>query len=394
MVVVDAATGISSMVSDVQTLFSGNTSLLDKVLAVGAIALNVTMDVFMVVGLGEGLKAADVGVKAAAHIGEEVGAHIVEQAGEDAATHVLEHEAEDTAEHAAEDAVSGAADGAGACSFAAGTLVALPGGSERPIASLEVGQAVIAYNPTTHASTPQAIQAVSLHHDDNVVDVTLPVVNGVANAASTAKATPATGMAGHPTTTTIRDETVHTTTTHPWLTADHAWLPAAFLRVGEPVLRADGTTAVVVRVRVVPGAADMWDLTVAQVHTFAVGSGQFVVHNCPDGTDAGNGKGRDPRTGEPGSDANEFNKQEGADLIKNTDRFKSNYSSDYQWEYLYVEGPDHVVNELGHEARFTQRYYFKFMDEGANELREISANFDPWEREWEEATFKFSSGKW
>jgi hypothetical protein len=24
----------------------------------------------------------------------------------------------------------------------------------------------------------------------------------------------------------------------------------------------------------------MWDLTVSQVHTFAVGAGQFVVHNC------------------------------------------------------------------------------------------------------------------
>lgn len=34
-----------------------------------------------------------------------------------------------------------------------------------------------------------------------------------------------------------------------------------------------------VATRVVPGAAAMWDLTVSQVHTFAVGTGEFVVHN-------------------------------------------------------------------------------------------------------------------
>lgn len=47
-----------------------------------------------------------------------------------------------------------------------------------------------------------------------------------------------------------------------------------------PVVEATGDTAVVVAVRSVPGGTEMWDLTVANVHTFAVGSGQFVVHNC------------------------------------------------------------------------------------------------------------------
>ncbi len=30
------------------------------------------------------------------------------------------------------------------------------------------------------------------------------------------------------------------------------------------------------------GAARMWDLTVATVHTYAVGDAQAVVHNCGD----------------------------------------------------------------------------------------------------------------
>ncbi len=45
-------------------------------------------------------------------------------------------------------------------------------------------------------------------------------------------------------------------------------------------MTADGVSATVEGERVVPGAARMWDLTVATVHTFAVGDAQAVVHNC------------------------------------------------------------------------------------------------------------------
>jgi hypothetical protein len=62
---------------------------------------------------------------------------------------------------------------------------------------------------------------------------------------------------------------------------------AETLRVGERVVRADGGTAVVVGLAVVPGAAAMWDLTVSQVHTFIVGSGHYVVYNCPAPTSGG-----------------------------------------------------------------------------------------------------------
>lgn len=45
----------------------------------------------------------------------------------------------------------------------------------------------------------------------------------------------------------------------------------------------DGATAVVVGLRVVPGAGAMWDLSLDATHTFAVGDVQAVVHNCPQG---------------------------------------------------------------------------------------------------------------
>ncbi len=200
----------------------------------------------------------------------DVGEHALEHAGEDAVEHAAEHEAEDLAEHVGESC---------ALSFAASTLVLTPTG-ERAIASLKTGDTVTAYDPQTGKSSPQTVEATSIHHDTNLVDVTLNVTDKAAGAS------PASGSAKASTATTtapkIRTEVVHTTANHPWLSADHGWLIASFLQVGEPVRQADGHTATVVSVRGVAGAADMWDLTVANVHTFAVGSGAFVVHNCGD----------------------------------------------------------------------------------------------------------------
>jgi hypothetical protein len=52
--------------------------------------------------------------------------------------------------------------------------------------------------------------------------------------------------------------------------------------LGEKVQRLDGTTATVVGIRLVPGEADMYDLTVSEIHSFAVGKSEVVVHNtCP-----------------------------------------------------------------------------------------------------------------
>ncbi len=48
------------------------------------------------------------------------------------------------------------------------------------------------------------------------------------------------------------------------------------------LLRADGRVGVVTGWKVVHGAKTMYNLEVAQDHTFTVGSGQWVVHNdCP-----------------------------------------------------------------------------------------------------------------
>ena len=229
----------------------------------------------------------------AAHEAVEVGEHVVAHAGEDAVEHTVEHEAETAAEHGAES-------GACAMSFSADTLVAMADGGTRAIASLHAGDTVLAYDLHTGTVSAQPVTRVFVNHDANLVDVTL-----VSNDTSQAQA-PATASEGE-----VRDaavaahgtrappstadaaphaETIHTTTNHPWYTADHGWLPAGFLRVGERVVRADGTTATVAAVRAVAGAAAMYDLTVGTVHTFAVGNDRYVVHNCPKGDDWGDGR--------------------------------------------------------------------------------------------------------
>ncbi len=52
------------------------------------------------------------------------------------------------------------------------------------------------------------------------------------------------------------------------------------IKLGMHVLRADGRVGVVTGWKVVPGTKTMYNLEVAQDHTFTVGAGQWVVHNC------------------------------------------------------------------------------------------------------------------
>jgi hypothetical protein len=82
-------------------------------------------------------------------------------------------------------------------------------------------------------------------------------------------------------------ETVHTTTEHPFLTTDRGWVDAQDLVPGERVQQLDGSVGVVVSLRVVAGTAVRYNLTVQDVHTFAVGTDQWVVHNCGDGIPEG-----------------------------------------------------------------------------------------------------------
>ena len=136
-----------------------------------------------------------------------------------------------------------------ACSFPADTAVATPDGSE-PIGEVDVGDTVLAYDPATGETEERAVTATSVHRDSEITRV---LVDG---------------------------ETVVTTPDHPFLTAGRGWVAAGDLRPGDELVSATGPSGAVFAVTTRHGSADMWDLTVAPTHTFSVGAGGWVVHNC------------------------------------------------------------------------------------------------------------------
>ena len=77
---------------------------------------------------------------------------------------------------------------------------------------------------------------------------------------------------------TIDGELIETTPWHDFYT-DEGWQDAGELVTGDLVLSLDGDYGVVDSVITIDAIQRMYDLTVADAHTFAVGTGQWVVHN-------------------------------------------------------------------------------------------------------------------
>ncbi len=149
-----------------------------------------------------------------------------------------------------------------ACSFTSDTRVRTQQG-EKAIGKLHVGDKVLAYNPKTHKMEQEPILHVWINHDTDLVDLTLTTTN----------------PAQHGKVATKMSETIHTNKKHPFLTEEKGFLPVGQIKLGMHVLRADGTYGVVTSWKVVPGTQVMYNLEVAQDHTFTVGDGQWVVHN-------------------------------------------------------------------------------------------------------------------
>jgi hypothetical protein len=77
--------------------------------------------------------------------------------------------------------------------------------------------------------------------------------------------------------------TIHATRKHLfWNDTRHAWIEADQLNAGDRLRTDNGATASVASTAVVPGVADMWDLTVQTTHDFYVTTtaANVVVHNC------------------------------------------------------------------------------------------------------------------
>ena len=82
---------------------------------------------------------------------------------------------------------------------------------------------------------------------------------------------------------TIAGELIETTREHPFKTAEGAWVAAGRLQVGDRIYRADGTVGTVEAIGFLSAPQVMYNLTVAEAHTYFVGVGRWLVHNdCGD----------------------------------------------------------------------------------------------------------------
>lgn len=151
----------------------------------------------------------------------------------------------------------------GECSFAAQTVVMTKDG-EKAIGKLKEGDVVLAYNPQTHEMEWQHIVHVWIHTDNDLVDLTI---------SSKGK-----GQQGGDKQET--SEVVHTNQKHPFFTIEKGFLTVKNISVGMHILRADGSIGEVTAWISVPGSSVMYNLEVERDHTFTVGEGQWIVHNC------------------------------------------------------------------------------------------------------------------
>src|SRR5206468_2615195 len=134
------------------------------------------------------------------------------------------------------------------CSFSPDTQVTTAHGLQ-PISELQVGDRVLAYDQETDTTGYYPVTAVLAHRDP--IRVTL----------------------------TIGGAPIETTPEHPFYTRDCSWVPAGSLWVGAEVWEADGSFGVVQAVVVAAQPQVMYNLTVAEAHTFFVGPEQVLVHN-------------------------------------------------------------------------------------------------------------------
>jgi Pretoxin HINT domain len=105
----------------------------------------------------------------------------------------------------------------------------------------------------------QLILHVWIHQDNDLVDLTITHVT-------------------HTKGVKPSSEVIHTNKKHPFLTVEKGFLPVGQIKLGMHVVEADGQLGVISGWKVVPGVKTMYNLEVAQDHTFVVG--MWVVHDC------------------------------------------------------------------------------------------------------------------
>ncbi|QSB13578.1 hypothetical protein JQS43_18590 [Natronosporangium hydrolyticum] len=148
-------------------------------------------------------------------------------------------------------------------SFLPGTAVLLANGQTTPIEDVEVGDLVLATDPETgQTEAKQVIATIFGDGDKALVEVTIDIVGP---------------------TTTEATMTVVATDGHPfWVASTQQWLDASDLQEGQWLQTAAGTQAQITSTEQYTTTADVYNLTVADIHTYYVIAGDtpILVHNC------------------------------------------------------------------------------------------------------------------
>ena len=240
---------------------SGNWSWGDTLAVVGIVALvvvSVVLTVTVVGSVGDvatGAGIAALGGELAADTAVEVGV----EGGVELSGEAVAEGGEALGEEGGEDAASDAAESCETQSFTPGTPVVLASGASEPISDLSVGSQVLATDTVTGKTSAKTVEELWVNDDDDLMDVTV--------------------------TSGGKSSVIHATQRHLfWDVTRDAWVQADELVRGDRLLSVDGTAVRFRSAVIVPGSADMWDLTVAGDHDFYIQASNEVtvlVHNCP-----------------------------------------------------------------------------------------------------------------
>jgi RHS repeat-associated protein len=192
---------------------------------------------FALPGIGDAAAGAKLARKGLGHADEAAG---LLRYADDA----VEHEGDDLLEAFAGSCLLGKRN-----SFSGDTLVATPDG-DVPISQIQIGDQVLAYNQETGSTGTYTVTDVLVNLDPAQVQLT------------------------------IDGERIDTTPEHPFYVLLRGWVSAIALHIGDQVRTADGDYGAVEGARLDPTPRLMYNLTVAEAHTFFVGEEGWLVHNA------------------------------------------------------------------------------------------------------------------
>ncbi|WP_416963453.1 RHS repeat-associated core domain-containing protein [Streptomyces sp. Agncl-13] len=149
-------------------------------------------------------------------------------------------------------------------SFTGDTPVLMADGTRKPIKDVKVGDTVIATDPNTGETVPRKVTAlIKGTGDKQLVDITVDT-----DGSAGTKTGALTATSGHPF----------------WVPALHQWVEAGNLTASQWLQTSSGTRVQITAIRHHTKQTPVYNLTVDDLHTYYVGTGQGVlVHNAQPG---------------------------------------------------------------------------------------------------------------